>query len=309
MKRRKPSSVDDDQIEIPGTAVRMPKRNPRHEDAPHTIPYVFNEQQVKQIAIGVRLGLNVALTGPTGCGKSTLPTALAAYLGHPLIRFNCHGETRVSNMVGMDKPAMQDGVLTLKFSRAALIRAMEGGYWVLFDEIDAALPSVLFVLQAVLEEGNRRIHVPEMDREVRAAEGFQVFATGNTIGYRSIARASHAGTNPLNDAFIDRFGMVIACDYPERQEEIRRVAVNCPETDRIIIDGICRVAESLRADERFKSDFSTRRCVQWSRLVPEFGGAVGIYDAAECSVLRKLRNPTDAQVAREIMKRIFEGGG
>lgn len=309
-KERKPrKAAAADMLEIPGTGIFMQKRGEYAEpsdvkDVPVIKPYIFSDKEVSQIAVGVKLGLNICLTGPTGCGKTTLPTMLAAILGHPMIRFNCHGETRVSTMVGLDRPTAKDGVLTLQFSERALVRAMRRGYWVLFDEIDAALPSVLFVLQSVLEEGNRRIFIPELDEEVTAAPGFQVFATGNTIGYRAGARAAHNGTNPLNDAFVDRFGMVIACDYPSKDDEVQRVKANVPDCEDLVVEAICRVAAELRADVKFRSDFSTRRCVQWARLVPEMGGAVAIYEAGECAVARKMRNPIDAQVFREVLQRI-----
>ncbi len=291
-------------LTIPGTEIQMRKLKAAHRDVPHQRPYVFDAALVRQIEVGVRLGLNVAFTGPTGTGKTSLPTALAALLNRPMIRFNCHGETRVSNMVGLDRPVAKDGVLTLQFSERALVRAMREGYWVLFDEIDAALPSVLFVLQSVLEEGNRRLFVPELDAELDADEDFQVFVTGNTIGYRNNARANHSGTNPLNDAFLDRFGMVIACDYPTKVEEVKRVSINVPSCPAIVVEAICRTAAELRNDQKFRSDFSTRRCVQWARLVPELGGPTAIFEAAECAVARKLKNPVDAAVFREVLQRV-----
>lgn len=310
-KKRKPGRGVDNLHTIPGTKVTMQARSGTQPDVPAKRPYVFPEKLCEEIAIGVKQGMNLALTGPTGCGKTTLPIAVAAELNHPLIRFNCNGETRVSSMVGMDRPAVKDGILTLAFSPAGLVKAMKEGYWVVFDEIDAALPAVLFVLQPVLEEDNRRLYIPETGETVVAKEGFQIFATGNTFGYRSSARANHSGTNQMNDAFVDRFGMVLAVDYPDKDEERKRIKANCPHVQDIVIDGIARAAESLRTDQGFRADFSTRRCVQWARLVPEFSGESGIdgvMRAADCAVLRKLKSPTDAQVAREIINRIFGYG-
>lgn len=298
--------------DIGDTGVALPLRSSglnRHPDAPLPRPYVFDREQVRHVSIGLKLDLNIALTGPTGCGKTMLPTMLAAAIGQPMIRFNCNGETRVSSMVGIDRPAVHDGVLTLRFSERALVKAMREGYWVLFDEIDAALPSVLMVLQPVMEEDNRRLYVPELEEEVRGHEHFRVFATGNTIGYRSLARAQHAGTNPLNDAFLDRFGMVIACDYPDKDTETQRIKVNVPGCHALVAEAISRVAAELRSDDKFKSDFSTRRCVQWARLTTELGGPAHIYEAVELAVLRKLRNPTDASVCREVMQRVLGGEG
>ncbi len=147
------------------------------------------------------------------------------------------------------------------------------------------------------------LHIPETRDTIRAAPSFAIFATGNTIGYRATARAKHAGTNPVNAATLDRFGMVIACDYPDRAEEIERVQCNVPTCDAAFVDGICRVAEELRKDSNFRADFSTRRLVQWARLIARMDNDV--LRTSELAVVRKLESATDAKVARQVIRRIF----
>jgi len=179
----------------------------RHPEAPPVRPYRFNLNQLRDLKVALNLGINVLITGPTGCGKTSLPIALAALLGIPVIRFNCNGETRVAGLIGMQKPAAEKGVLTLKFSYGALVRALREGYWIIFDEIDAAPPGVLMVLQPVLEEGTASLHIPETNEHITPHPRCHIFATGNTLGYRAGHRASHAGTNVMNSAFLDRFGI------------------------------------------------------------------------------------------------------
>jgi cobaltochelatase CobS len=299
-------------IEVPDSNVSMIGLREAHPEAPGpgiAQRYRFSADVVQEIAVAVKLAENVLLTGPTGCGKTSLPTALASLLGRPLVRFNMNGETRVSNLVGMNKPSAKDGVLTLIFTLGMLARAMREGWWVILDEIEAALPSVLFVLQPVLEAGNRSLQIPETGEVIEAHEEFRVFATGNTLGYRASARARYSGTNMMNAAFIDRFGVIIDCRYPTKEEERERVLCHCPDVDDDFIEGICRVADALRKDDAFRSDFSTRRCIQWAKLLPHFD-----YDelrTAEMAWIRKLESPTDAKVAREVCKRKFgyeEGG-
>ena len=259
------------EVDVQGTGVMMRQLAARHAMAPRITPYRFPKQETGDIAHGVRLGLNIMLVGPTGCGKTSLPTNLAGYLGRPLVRLNMNGETRVSHIIGQQRPTAQDGVLTLTFSLGAFAQAMKGGYWVVLDEIEAALPSVLFVLQPVLEEGNRTLHVPDTGEVIEAHPEFAIFATGNTLGYRAAMRSRHAGTNVLNSALIDRFGMVIDCHYPSRGEEFERLKIQVPAPHAVrastgdaakdlsrlageqaahndALDGICRVAEELRKD-------------------------------------------------------------
>lgn len=299
---QEPATIAVEEIDVVGE--KFSKRLDTHPNVPKPRPYVFDPKQVKDLRVGINKNMNIMLTGPTGCGKTSVVGALAAMVGAPLVRFNCDGETRVSNLRGMMKPTSKDGILTLQFSPGDLALCMEEGMWVLFDEIDAALPSVLFVLQSVLEEDRRELHVPETGRTIAGhPDHFRVFATGNTIGFRASARARHAGTNPLNSAFLDRFGMVISCSYPTKDQEFERIRVNVPELESDFIEAIARVADKLRADDRFKVDFSTRRCVQWARLIPEYDG--DILHAAELAILRKLESPSDAKVAREVIERVF----
>lgn len=293
-------------IDIPDTDVTMKGYKKPHPRAPQVRPYRYPKQQVEDIAIAVEESINVLLTGPTGCGKTSIIIALAAVLGRPLIRFNMNGETRVSSLIGQKRPATKDGALTLEFTKGDLAIAMQEGYWVLGDEFDAAPPPVLFVMQPVLEEDNRTLHIPDTGERIVAHPEFRFFATGNTIGYRAAMRARHAGTHMMNAALVDRFGMVISADYPERMEEIERLKVNVPECEEGFVDGICRVAEELRKDDKFRADFSTRRCIQWARLVHRYD--YDVLRAAELAVVRKLESATDAKVCREVTRRIFGYG-
>lgn len=321
MSRRRARELLTD-IEIPGTGVTLTGYDPPHAEAPKQQPYRFSKAHVEELKVGIELGLNIMLTGPQGCGKTSLPVQLAAYLGRPCIRFNMDGETRVMHIRGQQKPAAENGVLTLVFSLGLLATAMRKGYWVVLDEIDAALPSVLFVLQPVLEERHAVLHIPETGERIEAHPEFRVFATSNTVGYRSNMRGRHAGTNMMNTAFVDRFGMVIAADYPTKEEEIEILRLRVPalaaaENGEYMIEGIARTAEELRREERFRADFSTRRCIQWARLGERFRNSkwrageengelpFDMLRAADLAVLRKLETPTDMKVARELINRIF----
>lgn len=303
-------------IEIDGTGVLMHRRENADVDVslvPSVKPYIFDRLMTQEIAIAVEHDLNVLLTGPTGCGKTSVIAAIAALCNVPLIRFNLDGETRVSSLRGQQRPAPVEGVLSLAFYPGALVSAMKAGHWVLLDEIDAALPAVVMMLQPVLEEG-RAMFVPELNETIHAHPDFRVFATGNTVGWRASHRTHHAGTNAMNDAFLDRFGAVMDVGYPDKDTEVKRVRANCPEADDLLIEGVCRAAAELRQDKAFKSDFSTRRCIQWVHMTTALAKsptstpaekAEAVLRAADITCVRKMTSAVDVKVSREVIRRIF----
>jgi len=71
------------------------------------------------------------------------------------------------------------------------------------------------------------------------------------------------------------------------------------------VRAIADTASQLRTDEKFRSDFSTRRCVQWARLCQEYHpDRRAILRAFDLAVGRKFTSPTDAKVAKEVLMRI-----
>lgn len=314
--------------------VTVRARGPRFRGAedlarvPTKEPYVFDSARVEELSIAVEHDLNVLLTGPKGCGKTSLPMQLAARLGHPVVRFNCDGETRVAHLRGQQRPASSEGVLTLQYHHGLLADAMRNGWWVVADEIDAATAPVLFVLMPVLEAA-RALQIPETGEQITPHPAFRFFATANTAGVRSRARGRYAGTTSMNEALLDRFAMVINVDYPGQDAEVARVVARVPELAEVEINGprgkikaglsliqaMVKTAAKLRSDEKFSADFSSRQVVQWAQLAFRFPVKdhmarkelpFDVLRAAQLSVLNKMESPTDRKTAYEAICRIFE---
>lgn len=149
------------------------------------------------------------LIGETGTGKTTIIRELAHMAGKELIRVSLNGSTSVEEIIGKwlakeGSTFWQDGILT---------QAMKKGHWIVFDEINAALPEILFTLHSLLDD-DRRIMIAEKDGEiVIPVEDFRFFATMNPT-------EEYAGTKEMNKALMSRFTAVVYVEVPSADIEM-----------------------------------------------------------------------------------------
>lgn len=157
----------------------------------------FPPDVLRAFAVSVVTKQPFLLIGETGTGKTTLIRAGAEYMKKTLYRVNLNGQTGREDLVGRyvlknNATEWQDGLL---------VHAMRHGYWILLDELNAALPEVLFCLQAVTERRNGELGtliLTEHDGEaITPHPDFRIFATCNPPSY--------VGLKDLNTATLSRF--------------------------------------------------------------------------------------------------------
>ena len=164
---------------------------------------------MKTLAIGIRDNLAVLLMGESGTGKTSAIRYLAALTGNGLRRVNLNGGTTADELIGRlminEKGTYWvDGILT---------EAMRNGEWIVLDEINAALPEVLFVLQSVMDDDGYLVLNEKDDKEiVHKHKNFRLFATCNPPEY--------AGTKEMNKALLSRFAICINAEFPEPAVEL-----------------------------------------------------------------------------------------
>ena len=83
---------------------------------------------------------------------------------------------------------------------------------------DAAHTNKILVLQSTLE--GKGVLIKATGEFVKPAKGFNIFATSNTQG-RGSEDGKYIGTNPLNEAFRDRFGAMLHQTYPDFDNEVK----------------------------------------------------------------------------------------
>ena len=265
------------------------------ELVPKGVEYFPQSNETKVLTYAVKESKNVLLEGPTGTGKSTLVEFIAQEAGAPLITISCDVELDKIELLG--KYELKDNMT--KWIDGPILKAMRDGYWVVFDEINMAKPDILSVLHSLLDH-RRQIIVKEHKNDVvKAHPNFRVFATMNY---------NYEGTSELNQAFKDRFGVVLHLSYMPPKQEIK-LLIQKTGIDNSKALHMVKVAEDTRDLARkgeIPEAISTRTLVEWaSAVVTNFT----IHEAAEFTVLDKVSNePAEREDVYNIIKNYFEIG-
>jgi MoxR-like ATPase len=218
---------------------------------------------ISDVIDSVIQGQNVILTGGTGVGKTTHITQLANRINQPLLRINFNGETRMSDLVGKvhviaGETRWMDGVLPM---------AMRNGWWLLLDELDFAEPAVLSLLHPVLEEESVLVLKENSGEIIHPHPSFRLFATANSIGAMSERAATFTGTNDMNEAFLDRW-QVILVNNLSVEEEIKVLRKASPGLRSAWARRIAEFAKKARDGDvaAYHGDnFSTRKTLAWAK--------------------------------------------
>ena len=176
--------------------------------------------------------------GDTGTGKSSLVRQVAARLNYPVWETTGSERLEVSDLIGH---------LTLKggemsFVDGPLGAAMKAGGVFILNEIDAANPAVLILLNTLFDK--QPLLIPETNELISPVSTFRFVATANTAGSGDDT-GRFTGTNQLNQAFMDRF-TILKAEYPASDDEKALLAAKFPSLPEPIRDGMVDIANKVR---------------------------------------------------------------
>lgn len=181
-------------------------------------PVVLDEQTPAWFPRALKLASarkNCLLIGPAGSGKSYGAKLIAKALGLPYTPISLSGGTDEGILIGWLLPVGEHG--RFEYVASPFVYAYEHGGVALLDELDAADPNVLLVVNEALSNG----HFPvPLRREAPIATrhpDFVCLAAANTHGHG--ADRVYVGRNQLDGATLSRFRMgQINVDYDEAME-------------------------------------------------------------------------------------------
>lgn len=165
----------------------------------------------KQFLTMVSLGKIVALTGPSGNGKTTSAKALLEQDGWQVIEADCTADTTAADLIGRKTLTADNGTTTVTYEDGPVSRAFAADRKtaVLLNEWDAIDPRAAMAFQSAFEpatNGSRRITLPETGRQIESKNNVIFVLTMNTLG--NGASRQFQGRNALDGANRDRVEII-----------------------------------------------------------------------------------------------------
>jgi cobaltochelatase CobS len=256
---------------------------------------------LKTIAIAIRDNMPLLMIGESGTGKTSAIRFLANKTNNGLRRVNLNGGTTADELVGrllMNEKGTYwvDGILT---------EAMRNGEWIVLDEINAALPEVLFVLQSIMDDDGYLVLTEKDNKEiVYKHKDFRLFATCNPPEY--------AGTKEMNKALLSRFAICINAEFPPTEKELEIIENHLGNTianSEMAIKLVGLANETRKAKENGTAEYAintrdilnTLKLVQFTDPIEALGLAFANKlepaDNKALKVIAKLHLPTKKRAA------------
>jgi len=277
-----------------GETLELPRRKRPHRLTPPVDPNFYLDydiaDQLKALAVAVLKNRPVLVIGETGAGKTSLIRYLAAKANAPYRRLNLNGQTNADDLIG--KWIIKDGGMI--WVDGILTEALLEGYWIVLDELNAALPEVLFTLQSLLDD-DRFVTIPEKDGSIiRPHPDFRVFATMNPP-----ETGNYAGTNELNRALLSRFPVVVNYSYlgPRAETQLLKRYTDKEEVVGKLI-GLAKLARNAYAEGSLTMPLSTRDLIAATTLLADFTAA----EAVRIAILNKAQNDNERSVLTDMLK-------
>lgn len=157
----------------------------------------------------------VNIVGPTGTGKSIMAEQVCAELGRAYCRIQITPEADEDSLIGGVRLVEENGVTVTTFQYGPVVEAMRSGAVLMIDEIDRGSNKIM-CLQAVME--GKPIVIKRTNEVIEPHPDFTIIATSNTKG-RGDDSGKYMAAVIIDDAFLERFPVVLQHDYPPEHIE------------------------------------------------------------------------------------------
>lgn len=196
---------------------------------PKQEPYLFRPEMLRDILAWLQDDSPepILLVGPTGCGKSSFIKQIASRLNIPVWVSTGNEEMELFEMYGQFILNKEGSTV---FMDGPATQAAKFGGWHLVDEVDRLRPGVTVGLNGYLEGGSFTLS-SKGGEVVQHQMGSRIIATANT-NMAGDEVGSYNTAHIHDKSVLERFGMVIKCEYADDDQERALIAdVYKSETD------------------------------------------------------------------------------
>ncbi len=264
------------------------------------VKVINNEKEIKAIDHIQQNNLPCLLLWETWTGKTTLVKHLADKYKRKLTRINLNWQTGREDLIG--KYILKGW--NLERQDWPLSIAIKEWHWILLDEINAALPEVLFTIQALTESVDNKLWdllLAEKDWEILTPhEDTRIFATANPADRYIWAKA-------FNPATLSRF-VVIQVNPLSDADEVKVLESRYPKLDKWDMAKLIEIMSRFRqkdseGESQFEYFCSTRDIVNTAWLIVS---GLGIKDSVTIGILNKVQSNFEKKEAQSLINSVLK---
>lgn len=209
---------------------------------------------IKRLKAGIQ---NIMLVGPAGSGKTSLATDVGkAVKARKVASLSCTAGMPEWQLVGRSMPNLSTG--DTKYHASDFVDIYENGGVFLADEIDAADPNTLLVINSAIANGHMSLPSRVDNPVAKRHPDFIFLVAANTFG--NGASRQYVGRNQLDASTLSRFACgVIEVDY---DVQLERALVD----DQKILDEVWRIRKKV-TELGLRQVVGTRELIAVTRLV------------------------------------------
>lgn len=237
--------------------------------------------------------------GPSGAGKTQLVINVLRKLNYPFYRLQLHPHTERSDLLGRLRSVNRNTV----FFKSQLVKALEFGAAVLYDEYDTQPPECAGLLRP-LHEDSPALYLEETNELIIPAEGYRGIATGNTFG-QGDESGQFRSASKMSVPDRERWPIKIKVTWLPPDKELRVVKSEFPDLSDQEAELFIKVANLVRAMHdkgQIEEPLSTRGVLSWIDIFLSIGSATR---AAEFAFLNGFTSAAQAISVRKTVQLHF----
>jgi len=257
------------------------------------IKVINNTDSIEAIDHIQQCNLPCLLLWETWTGKTTIVKSVAEKYWKHLTRINLNGQTWREELIGKYVLIWWE----TKWQDWPLLSALKLWHWILLDEINAALPEVLFTIQALTESVDNKLGdllLAEKDWEIIIPHpDCRIFGTANP-------GSQYIWTKSFNPATLSRF-VVVNIDSLTVEDELLLLTDRYPALDEDIKFKLVKISSDLRNSHwQWMIEFfcSTREVVNTAWLIIS---GMSIEKAVQIWIINKVQSKHQLQDVTDIV--------